>query len=102
VTTKSKRDPGRCWPGYVPVPGKAPNEQGSCRPKAASKLSPKEKAVRDRRRRQLERLARAGVPPKQRSARRRALAPPKGVSAEHRKRGSAVAKRRSAKRRRPA
>lgn len=27
----------RCWPGYVPVPGKGEHEQGSCRPEPASK-----------------------------------------------------------------
>ena len=27
----------RCWPGYVPVPGKGEHEEGSCRPKPASK-----------------------------------------------------------------
>lgn len=27
----------RCWPGYEPVKGKAPHEQGSCKPKAGTK-----------------------------------------------------------------
>ncbi len=75
----------RCWPGYEPVPGKRPNEEGSCRPKAASKLSPKEKEVRARRKAQLERLKRAGVPAKQRSAGRHRLAPPKGVPKSRKK-----------------
>lgn len=46
-------DQQRCWPGYEPVPGKAPNEQGSCRPKASSKLSASEKSFRARRKKQL-------------------------------------------------
>ena len=27
----------RCWPGFVPVPGKGEHEQGSCRKEPASK-----------------------------------------------------------------
>ena len=27
----------RCWPGYVPVPGKGEHEEGSCRKEPASK-----------------------------------------------------------------
>ena len=34
---KSYEKSSRCWPGYEPVPGKAEHEQGSCKPKAASK-----------------------------------------------------------------
>lgn len=48
----SNRD-SRCWPGYEPVPGKPENEQGSCRPKAESKLKPNEERVRAARKRQL-------------------------------------------------
>lgn len=44
----------RCWPGYEPVKGKAPNEQGSCRPKAESKTNPEEKKFRAARRKQLD------------------------------------------------
>ncbi len=44
----------RCWPGYEPVPGKKQQEQGSCRPKAESKLSSGEKTFRKRRRKQLD------------------------------------------------
>jgi len=43
----------RCWPGYEPVKGKKPNEQGSCRPKAESKLTPAEKEFRGKREKQL-------------------------------------------------
>ena len=75
----------RCWPGYEPVPGKRPGEEGSCRPKAKSKLSPKERAVRERRKKQLARQERAGMPAKERSARRHATPAPKGVSAAHRR-----------------
>jgi hypothetical protein len=78
MATKSNR----CWPGYVPVPGKRANEEGSCRPKAKSKLSPKEKAVRARRRRQLDRRS---ASPKTRSAARHSLRAPKGVSKAHRR-----------------
>jgi hypothetical protein len=44
----------RCWPGYEPVKGKKEDEQGSCRPKAESKLTSEEKAFRNRRRKQLD------------------------------------------------
>ena len=44
----------RCWPGYEPVPGKEPHTQGSCKPKAESKSSPSEKAVRADRRKELD------------------------------------------------
>ncbi|MBL8216036.1 MAG: hypothetical protein JNK87_35270 [Bryobacterales bacterium] len=50
MATKKK---DRCWPGYEPVPGKEQHEQGSCRPKAESKLTPKEKEFRAARKRQL-------------------------------------------------
>ncbi len=44
----------RCWPGYEPVKGKKPHSQGSCRPKAASKLTDSEKKSRAKRRSQLD------------------------------------------------
>ena len=44
----------RCWPGYEPVPGKAQHEQGSCRPKAESKMSGNEKGFRAKRKKQLD------------------------------------------------
>ena len=37
------KDSGRCWPGYEPVKGKQKNEQGSCRKKAESNMTPSEK-----------------------------------------------------------
>jgi DNA-binding protein HU-beta len=44
----------RCWPSYEPVPGKEEHEQGSCRPKAESKLSADEKKFRASRKKQLD------------------------------------------------
>lgn len=49
----AKKD-SRCWPGYEPVPGKAQHEQGSCRPKAESKLAGGEKSFRAKRKKQLD------------------------------------------------
>ncbi|MFL6452235.1 MAG: hypothetical protein ACJ746_31905 [Bryobacteraceae bacterium] len=48
------KNENRCWPGYEPVPGKTQHEQGSCRPKAESKLSGSEKDFRGKRKKQLE------------------------------------------------
>jgi hypothetical protein len=45
----------RCWPGYEPVPGKKPNEQGSCRKKATSKSSAADRSAQARRKRELDR-----------------------------------------------
>jgi hypothetical protein len=44
----------KCWPGYEPVPGKPEHSQGSCRPKAESKLKPGEQKFRAKRRKQLD------------------------------------------------
>lgn len=44
----------RCWPGYEPVKGKSEHEQGSCKPKAESKLTASEKKFRAARRKQLD------------------------------------------------
>jgi hypothetical protein len=44
----------RCWPGYEPVPGKTQHEQGSCKPKADSKMSGGEKGFRAKRKKQLD------------------------------------------------
>ena len=44
----------RCWPGYEPVKGKKTHAQGSCRPKAESKLTAGEKTFRAKRKRQLD------------------------------------------------
>jgi hypothetical protein len=49
----SEKKSNRCWPGYEPVPGKAPYSQGSCRPKAESKTSGSEKTFRAKRSKQL-------------------------------------------------
>jgi hypothetical protein len=43
----------RCWPGYEPVKGKSQHEQGSCRPKAESKLTASQKEFRGKRAKQL-------------------------------------------------
>ena len=48
------KDDNRCWPGYEPVPGKSEHEQGSCRPKAESKMSEGEKSFRAKRKKQLD------------------------------------------------
>ena len=34
---KAYEKTSRCWPGFVPVPGKGEHEQGSCRKEPASK-----------------------------------------------------------------
>ena len=43
----------RCWPGYEPVEGKPEHTQGSCRPKAESKLTDSENDFRAKRKKQL-------------------------------------------------
>jgi hypothetical protein len=48
------KNENRCWPGYEPVKGKKPHSQGSCQPKAESKLAPSEKEFRAKRKRQLD------------------------------------------------
>ena len=47
------KNENRCWPGYEPVKGKKEHEQGSCRPKADSKLTGSEKEFRDKRANQI-------------------------------------------------
>ncbi|WP_438029148.1 hypothetical protein [Sorangium sp. So ce233] len=54
----------RCWPGYEPVPGKRPNEQGSCRKKPASRNGGVE-VDREEARRKAEQAARS---PEERAA----------------------------------
>ena len=54
MPTKNTKKSNRCWPGYEPVKGKQQHEQGSCRPKAESKLSAGEKSFRKKRRKQLD------------------------------------------------
>lgn len=44
----------RCWPGYEPVKGKQPHSEGSCRPKAESKLTDSESKFRQQRKKQLD------------------------------------------------
>lgn len=53
------KNANRCWPGYEPVPGKRQHEQGSCRPKAKSKLKSSEAEFRKKRREQLDRWEKA-------------------------------------------
>lgn len=48
------KNENRCWPGYEPVKGKPAHSQGSCRPKAESKLTGSEKEFRSKRRKQLD------------------------------------------------
>ena len=50
ATTKEEN---RCWPGYEPVPGKPQHSQGSCKKKAASQSTPKEKKAQTARSKQL-------------------------------------------------
>jgi hypothetical protein len=33
-STKPAKTTSQCWPGFEPVPGKAPMTKGSCKPKA--------------------------------------------------------------------
>jgi hypothetical protein len=49
----AEKKSNRCWPGYEPVNGKPKNTQGSCRPKAESKLTASEKQFRAKRKKQL-------------------------------------------------
>ena len=39
---KAYEKTSRCWPGFVPVPGKGEHEEGSCRKEPASKNGGKE------------------------------------------------------------
>jgi hypothetical protein len=32
TTAKKSATKNRCWPGFEPVPGKAPRQKGSCKP----------------------------------------------------------------------
>lgn len=48
------KEENRCWPGYEPVKGKPEHSQGSCRPKAESKLTPSEKEFRAKRKKELD------------------------------------------------
>ncbi len=106
----------RCWPGYEPVPGKPEHAQGSCRPKAESKLTPAEKRFRSRRKAQLgswqkthaktrrsaaQHLGKPGAKKPKRAAKKRAKRPaakrPQRRTA--RKQSATTSKRRTASRR---
>lgn len=43
----------RCWPGYEPVKGKEPHEQGSCKKSAPSKTTAAGKKTQSARAKQL-------------------------------------------------
>lgn len=105
------KDENRCWPGYEPVPGKRPHEQGSCRKTARSKLTPSGKRVRAARKRQIDRWqeqhphtrrsASQGLPPpKAKPKKKRASTTPKRTAAK-RKRKATTASRRPAKKTTP-
>jgi hypothetical protein len=68
----------RCWPGYEPVKGKKKQEQGSCRPKADSKLTAEEKSFRKKRTKQLDDWQ-AKHPGKRRSAAQHLQKPKSGA-----------------------
>jgi hypothetical protein len=87
----------RCWPGYEPVKGKKPNSQGSCRPKAESKLTEGEKNFRAKRKRQLKKWQ-ADHPGTRKSAAQHLSAP--GAKTEKNKVKKSVGKR--ARKRMPA
>ncbi|WP_437970429.1 hypothetical protein WMF04_14555 [Sorangium sp. So ce260] len=70
----------RCWPGYEPVPGKRPDEQGSCRKKPASRNGGVE-VDRDEAQRKAEQAARS---PEEKSAVKTKSSSPK-VRAEGRR-----------------
>ena len=40
-STKPAKKTSHCWPGFEPVPGKAPMTKGSCEPKAKETKSEK-------------------------------------------------------------
>lgn len=86
------KDENRCWPGYEPVPGKKEHSQGSCRPKAESKISSSEKKFRSQRKRQLDKWQEEH-PGARRSAAQHLSKPGKKKSA------TAAKKKRSAKKR---
>jgi hypothetical protein len=83
----------RCWPGYEPVKDKKPRTQGSCRPKAKSKLRASEKSFRAKRRKQLDKWQ-AEHPKSRKSAAAQHLVAP-GDKRRRPKRKSSSSKRRS-------
>jgi len=93
-------DSNRCWPGYEPVKGKKPHEQGSCRPKPKSELSTSEEKFRDKRKKQLDKWQ-AEHPHTRRSAAQHLHAPdekPKGKKSAKKPTKKAVKKTSTAKR----
>jgi hypothetical protein len=44
ASTTAKANP--CWPGFEPVPGKAPRTKGSCKPKPGPHDKPTRRATR--------------------------------------------------------
>jgi hypothetical protein len=82
----------RCWPGYELVKDKKPRTQGSCRPKAKSKLTASEKSFRAKRRKQLDKWQ-AEHPKSRKSAAQHLVAP--GDKRRRPKRKSSSSKRRS-------
>lgn len=72
------KDPNRCWPGYEPVPGKPEHSQGSCKPKAESKLTRSEKKFRGKRKAQLDNWKRKHPASPRKAAQH--LAGPEGAS----------------------
>jgi hypothetical protein len=81
----------RCWPGYEPVPGKSQHEQGSCRPKAGSKMSGGEKKFRAKRKKQLENW-KAEHPGSPRRAAQHLHAPGQTTKTAAKKKGSSATK----------
>jgi hypothetical protein len=105
----------RCWPGYEPVPGKPEHSQGSCRPKAESKLTAAQKRFRSKRKAQLsawqkkhpkkrrsaaQHLGKPGAKKPKRAAKKRSATSKRTPRrASPRKRPAAASKRRTPSRR---
>lgn len=86
----------RCWPGYEPVKGKEPHEQGSCRPKAESKTTDSENKFRAKRRKQLDKWE-AEHPKTRKSASQHLHAP--GTKPKSKKSAGSTAKKAAPKKR---
>ena len=74
MSKREEKSEDRRWPGYEPLKGKKPTQQGSCRPKAKSKLTASEQKFRTKRKRQLDRWEREH-PGKSRAAARHLKGP---------------------------
>ena len=59
-SAKSAKQTSRCWPGFEPVPGKAPREKGSCEPKTGKQSAAVKRA--DQKAAATSRLAKQGKP----------------------------------------